>query len=153
VDYKLVDTVVAPDPPDPVILLHQLVPDHHAIHALLRTLQPTRMMGPETLAKLDLVIARARRLDPAYRPPRFENLLRVKTPDVESAHSVAASLRLHPMVEFAEVQRVVPMPGVMPGDDPLGVMQTHFQPPRQGINVQAMWAMNVDGSGVTIVDL
>jgi subtilisin family serine protease len=153
VEFKISDEHPVIGPPE-LFPLESLIPEGHPLHAIAEHLVPLSVYMTTTPQKINNIAEKARRVDPTYRAPRFENILRVQTGDVETAHQLATVLRESPDVDFAEVQRVVPLPGVVtPLDDPLNALQVQHRAPREGINAVAAWAMGANGLGVSIVDL
>jgi len=153
VDYKLADDYPAPEPPAPPPLV-TLLPHDHSILRSVRTLRPEYVFGGETAVKLSELIVRAQRMDPDYRPPRFDHIYRVRTEDVATAEALAKQLREHPAVDFAEVQRVIPPPGLIdPTSEPMSGEQVQLDPPQKGINARGAWALGADGAGVFLIDL
>jgi hypothetical protein len=151
VEFKLVDEVVLPhgEPPS----LADLLPAGLGVHDPVLQLTPTPLLGASDLETLDRLIARARALNPDYHPPRFENHLRVKTRSIEAAHALADALRLNPLIQFARVQRMVPQPGMTPGDDTFSSLQQQIKAPPDGVNALGAWARGATGEGIQIVDL
>lgn len=158
VEFKVADDIDWPDQGPGFCSgstsLASWIPARHPLHPVALTLHTEHLLKSTTAEQIDRLVARAREINPAFTPIRYENLLRARTPDVATAHQVAAALRALPSIDFAEVQRVVPLPGVVtPTDDPLSADEVQLDPPRSGINARAAWDVGADGSGVTLVDL
>jgi hypothetical protein len=154
VELKLADSFDLPGSLEQLSIA-SLIPAHHPLQAIAGSLQSRSMFLTTTEDQLRRLVDRAMRLDPDYRPPRFAHLLRVRTPDVDTAHRLAAALRSQTsIVGFAEVQRVVPPPGVVtPVNDPLHDVQVQHDPPPSGVNARGAWALGIDGAGITLLDL
>ena len=104
-------------------------------------------VGGET-AIFDLV-ARARELDPRYRPPRFENYFRVDIPAGVNAPMVARAFAAFPTVQTAYVE---PEPGsppdVDPTNDPQSASQKYLLAAPESVDATYAWGYEGgDGAG------
>ena len=103
--------------------------------------------------KLDQLIARARRITPGYRPPRFQNYYAVtgpRTVDVEKLWRALSG----PPIQRSYVESEVSLPGdVDPEDDEAFASQGYLQCGK-GIGAVHAWSFaGGDGAGVSFVDI
>lgn len=112
------------------------------------------VFGP-VAEQVDALIARARAVTPSYRPPRFENFVRVTPGELDDPEALAAALRECPSVEVAHVEPLVRTTGVpMASDDPLWPAQDHLDPAPAGIGAECAWMVGGGtGQGVQVCDI
>lgn len=120
--------------------------------------------GPYTLAPLfdkgkrrdiTVLVARAQRIDPTYRPPVFSSFFTLEFEediDLEQAARALASVK---GVEYAYVEpEPAPPPTVQPNDDPYWSNQAYLDPAPVGIDAEYAWNIpGGDGEDQGFVDL
>src|SRR5438105_7453502 len=110
-------------------------------------------VSPEKIKEL---VARAKELDPTYRPPNFLNFFVIDCPFVTDTNQLLEMLQKSKIVELAYVQSgPTPPPAVDASDDPYSVLQGYLDAGPDGIGARQAWSVNGgDGAGtVKLIDV
>lgn len=106
---------------------------------------------PEEIREL---VAKARELDPAYRPGPILQYVEVVCPNDCDAATVLKALQEWPTVNNAWIAPDPQAPPVVPNDDPRWLNQGYLDPAPQGIDAEFAWTVaGGDGSGQGFIDI
>ena len=111
-----------------------------------------RLFTAVTPARLEELVAEARRRDRTYRPPNFRAFLMIEGAD--DARAVVDNVRGWPDVERVYVEPRAGDPMVAPQNDPRQPNQGYLDPAPVGIDAEFAWTQaGGDGKGQDFIDL
>lgn len=98
--------------------------------------------------------ARAKSLDPTYKPVDFGVFQYVDAPPGTDLRALVQALLARPEVRSANIDRGAPDPHVQPIDDPRAANQGYLDAAPGGIDARFAWTMpGGDGAGQRLIDL